>query len=178
MPIQFAPIAILPAALLVFLAPPQVAHAQLVLKLAPSAQVAPGTFAFSGTLSNPTTGDLALYSDGYKFDNLAAGLSLDDSPFNTNAPTDLPAGQSYTGLLFNVSVDPTVAPGTYGGTFSVTDGNPLDKPASDTFSVTVPPSTPAVPEASTTVSLGLLLALGLGGIAVTRRRKPAFDLAA
>lgn len=32
---------------------------------------------------------------------------------------------------------------------------------------------PAVPEASTTVSLALLLALGLGGLAVTARRKKA-----
>ena len=168
----FSPLAPLP---LLLLAAP--AHAQLTLTLTPSAQTAPGVFAFSGTLSNPTTGDLALYSDEYKFDTLVAGLSLDDSPFNTNAPTDLPAGMSYTGLLFNVFADPTVAPDTYGGTFSVTDGNPLDKPASSPFSVTVLPSTPAVPEASTTVSLGLLLALGLGGIVVARRRKPAHNTA-
>lgn len=35
--------------------------------------------------------------------------------------------------------------------------------------ISIPP--PAVPEASTTVSLGLLLALGLGGVMVARRRK-------
>ena len=37
-------------------------------------------------------------------------------------------------------------------------------------------SPPAVPEASTTASLGLLLALGLGGVAVARRRKTAQDI--
>ena len=31
--------------------------------------------------------------------------------------------------------------------------------------------TAPVPEASTTISLGLLLALGVGGLAVTRRRR-------
>lgn len=32
---------------------------------------------------------------------------------------------------------------------------------------------PAVPEASTTASYGLLLALGIGGLAIARRRKAA-----
>lgn len=171
----------LPAALLAALVVAPAASAQLVLNLTPPSQAgtAPGTFLFTGTLTNPTASDVNLYSDLYQFNVPAAGLSLDDSPFGS-APAALPAGMSYTGGFFSVSVDPTTAPGTYSGTFSITDGNPLDGPVAskDFFVTVVPSSSPAVPEASTTVSLGLLLALGLGGIVITRRRKPAFDLAA
>ena len=166
------------AALLVFLNAAPAAHAQLTLTFTPDAQAgtAPGTFAFTGTLTNPTTSDVNLYSYGLTFNGLAAGLGLDGSPFDS-APSDLPAGMSYTGGFFNVSVDPTAAPDTYTGTFAIYgDADPNNPPvATKDFSVTVlPPSAQPVPETSTTVSLGLLLALGLGGIVVARRRKPNY----
>ncbi len=47
----------------------------------------------------------------------------------------------------------------------------ISSSSNDTFTALASP--PAVPEASTTVSLGLLLALGIGGLAVAGKRKKA-----
>jgi hypothetical protein len=172
------------AVLLATLAAAPAAHAQLTLTLTPASQAGPAgsTFHFTGTLTNPTASEVFLNGDTPTFNGPG---SIDDSPFLNNAPGSLmPMGStdpntgaptdSFTGSLFDVTLDPSAAPGTYFGTFEVQGGptvNDQGVVASEDFSVTVEP--PAVPEASTTVSLGLLLALGLGGVVVSaRRRKP------
>jgi len=53
------------------------------------------------------------------------------------------------------------------------DGNASDELASAPFSVTVLAQPAAVPEASTTLSFGLLLVLGGGGLLVAKRRRAA-----
>ena len=58
--------------------------------------------------------------------------------------------------------------GTFAAGKTVETG--LSGPSDVAFSPIAPP---AVPEASTTVSLGLLLALGVGGLAVARKRRKA-----
>ncbi len=163
----FAPMALLP---LLLLAVP--AHAQLDLSLTPSAQTgtAGTTLNFFGILSNPTANSVFLYSENISL----AGFATDGSPFIFNAPLNLePMGttdgsgsptDSYTGSFFDVVLDPSVAPGTYQGTLSILGGadpNATDTVATQDFSVTVlPAAIEAVPEASTTLSLGGLLLLG------------------
>ena len=56
--------------------------------------------------------------------------------------------------------------GTFGTAKTVETG--LNGPVGLAFGPSAPP---AVPEASTTVSLGLLLALGMGGMVVAAKRK-------
>jgi hypothetical protein len=174
------------AALAALLAAPA-ARAQmpppLNFTLTPPAQAGPAgsMFTFTGVLSNPsTTNTVFLNGDSPTFNGPG---TIDDRPFASVPLSLAPAGStdangnptdSYTGPFFSITLDPTALPGTYFGTFTITGGandmsqNPV---ATEDFSVTVP--TPAVPEASTTVSFGLLLALGAGSAVVSaRRRKP------
>ena len=175
----FSPLALLP---LLLLAAPT--HAQLDLSLTPSAQTgATGdTLYFTGMLSNPTATSVFLYSENISL----AGFATDGSPFTLNAPLSLdPMGttdsngnptDSYIGSLFDVALDPSVAPGTYQGTLSIlggADANATDTIATQDFSVTVlPAADQPVPEVSTTISFGLLLALS-GMVVVVKRRHAA-----
>lgn len=180
----FSPLAVLP---LLLLAAP--AHAQLNLSLLPSSQAGnPGdTLNFTGTLSNPTLDSVFLNGDTPTFNGPG---TIDDSPFLFNAPLSLdplgttdgngnPTGtDTYTGPFFDVKLDPNAAPGTYFGSFVVTggaDGSAQDTVATQDFSVTVLPAA-AVPEASSMISLGVLLALGLGGLAVSAKRRKSTSL--
>ncbi len=70
-------------------------------------------------------------------------------------------------LRFVITADPST-PNEVGSFDGTADGGKDGGYPSVSFTVT---SAAAVPEASTTVSLGFLLALGLGGLAVARRRK-------
>jgi len=173
----------LPAsAVLVFclLAPPA-AHAQaapdpltLTLTSPDQAGVAGSIFTFAGTLSNPTAGTVFL-NGGTPTLNGPLSVTTDSSPFDS-APISLApagmAGNAYTGDFFSVTAGASTAPGTYFGFFTVqggADGNVADELASTPFSVTVLAQPAAVPEASTTISFGLLLALG-GLLIVVKRR--------
>lgn len=169
------------AILLTYLTASPAAHAQLVLSLAPSAQtgVAGDTLHFAGAVNNPTADFLFITGDSITFNTSEPGLTLDDSPFLVNAPTGLTAagGQAdtYTGGLFDVTINPSATAGTYFGTFEVLGGPESGTQATlahADFSVivTAPSQTVPVPEASTEASLGLLLALGLGGTLMTRRK--------
>ena len=164
----------------VLLAAAPAAQAQLTLTLTPASQAgaAGSMFTFTGTLANPTANTVFLYGDSPTFNGPG---TIDGNPFLNNGPLSLaPKGSttgsgptdSYTGSFFTVTLSPLATPGTYLGTFEVLGGptaNDQNIVATEDFSVTVAP--PAVPEASTTVSLGLLLLLGLGGTVVAAKRK-------
>ena len=75
-----------------------------------------------------------------------------------------PVTPQYVSSTFSASLFGPAQTGTALGTFSLVDGN---NNVVSTVNILAPA---AVPEASTTVSLGLLLALGLGALAVSRRR--------
>jgi len=175
-------LSLLAPALLLCFAAPRAAQAQLTLTLTSAAQTGPasGVFHFAGTLTNSTAAEVFLNGDSPTFNGPG---TIDDSAFLNNAPVSLgPAGggsDTYTGSFFDIILPSSAAPGTYFGTFTVLGGPTASDQiavATEDFLVTVPPS-PAVPEASTIVSLGLLLALGLGGLVVSaRRRKAAFIL--
>lgn len=83
---------------------------------------------------------------------------------NTQTSIGGPVTPQYVSSTFSASLFGPAQAGTALGMFSLND-------ASGNVIQTVNIVTPAaVPEASTTVSLGLLLALGLGALAVSRRR--------
>ena len=74
-----------------------------------------------------------------------------------------PVTPLYVSSLFSADLFGTAPAGPALGTFSLISGNNVVS----SVNIVAPA---AVPEASTTVSLGLLFALGLGALAVTRRR--------
>ena len=169
--------ATLPLAALSLLAwtPAVRANPPLTLTLAQAApNVAPGgTFLFTGTVADPAGGTLSFGGDSLNpIGTWPAGLTADDTPFQTGAPQTLTFSTPYSGGLFDVSVAPGTAPGIYAGTFQVEyddiSGNPYF--ASQGFQVNVPNP---VPEASSALALGLLLALGGGAVFVRARRGKA-----
>ncbi len=85
---------------------------------------------------------------------------------NVNTETTIggPITPQYVSSTFSASLFGPAQTGTALGTFSLLDGNDN---VVNSVTILAPA---AVPEASTTVSLGLLLALGLGAVAVSRRR--------
>ena len=121
------------------------------------------TVTFSGTLTN--SGTSTIYFNADSLLGLDSSISTDDSAFAFDAPLSLAGGDSYMGDMFSVTPASTTPGSTYDGTFSILGG--ADSDASDylsttPFHVTVPAP---IPEASSVISLGLLLILGVGGVA-------------
>ena len=144
-----------------------------------------------GTFNGGTMGGRGIYDDGNSVITISGGsinagrggigldgqqgtinlFSFGDSPFlidgvamnNTTLSNNLYYSQ-------NDTISGTLANGdTLNTTFS--NRGSLTMGATINLNIGTPPA--AVPEASTTVSLGLLLALGVGGIAFAARRKSA-----
>ena len=166
-----------PAALCVILVAAPAAQAQVVFQLTPPAQIgSPGdTLHFTGILTNLGASTVYLFGDSATL--TGPGLTLDDTPF-FNGPTSLApmgeAGDTYQGGFFDVGIDSlTAVPGVYTGTFALTGGadpSSTDPLVSQDFTVIVPGTDAApVPEASTLVSLGLMLLLGGGALWNARR---------
>lgn len=163
------------AALPLLLLAAPAAHAQFNFALTPSQTGMVGdTLTFTGAIANQGNSAVFLNGGGVTFS--APNIMADDSPFFGSAPLSLaPAGSlgsAYSGPFFTLAIGPAAQPGTYFGTFGIVGG--ADALASDTlatrnFSVTVS-SAPTVPEASPAVSLGLMLALGAGGVLAARRK--------
>ena len=83
---------------------------------------------------------------------------------NTETTIGGPITPAYVYSNFSASLFGPAPAGPALGTFSLIDGS------NNVVSTTHIVAAAAVPEASTTVSLGLLMVLGLGALAVTRRR--------
>ena len=132
---------------------------------------------FSGTIEN-LTGDTLSHSGsslGTLQDTTGNTIPtvLEPIPFPT-APNSKVSGD-----LFSFTVDSTTPVGVYGSPggggalfteqgFDTANSQLFDAQAFFTVTVNAPA---AVPESSTTVSLGLLLALGLGGAFIAARKK-------
>ena len=149
---------------------PAIAHAStLTLTLSnPSQNGAPGsTLSFFGTLFDPPSKDGTTFLNGDSLNFSGPGTTSDDG-FFLGFPTSLDPGDSFTGLLFTITL-PTTAPVNvaYLGSFTIlggTDGSSqdvLNLSPSGTFQVNT------VPEPT---SIALLMT-GLSGLAVTIRRK-------
>ena len=156
---------------------PGAVHAQaFTVTLAPQTQVlTPGTSeTFSGTIRNNST-TTALYLSGDGFGSLPSGLTTDDSSFfSTFAGTMLGAGQTTSlSSLFTVT-DVNQDPGAYTqlpyNVYGGATSDAQDQSGSTAFNVVVASGAP-VPEVSTSLSLGLLLAAGAMALMVQRRKR-------
>ena len=115
-----------------------------------------GTFSSTGTTN---TGQIDKYN-----------LSLSSPAATSLFLNDVKTGSALR-LAFGATTDSTAA--TFGGSTSLIGTAPNQVSGAPILSFTATTSPAAVPEASTTASFGLLLVLGLGGVAVARRRKQA-----
>jgi hypothetical protein len=123
----------------------------------------PGTtIAFDATVMAPAanTGDVYLFGDS---SNVDAPLAIDDSYYLLNWPVDLTPGQSYTDMLFNVTVPDGTALGEYAGSFTIE----AFSAATPTIDVTSQFDVIVTPEPS---SIFLFLT-GLVGAGLVSRRK-------
>ncbi len=132
-----------------------------------------GSLTFSGTLTNETTGTLNILGGAVNnCTGCPAGVTFNDTAFNTNAPLTLAPNASFTGNFFDILVTAlTPTSGPFSATFLVlvTDqiGNQFDIQEGFFFSVQTGGPGTVIPEPATLVLLGT----GLAGAAAARRRK-------
>lgn len=147
------------------------ARAQVLFSFTANTQTsAPNsTVIFAGTITNNTASTVFLNGDSFSL--IGNGLTLDDTKFNSNAPLSLsPGGTTGAIGLFDVTIDPTAANGSYPGSFTVQGGGPgiTDPLVSQPFTINVAPARSATtPEPGV---LGLLSALGMPAALLSLRR--------
>ena len=126
---------------------------------------------FTGTISNPSgTDTVFLNSDSSTTSSTL--VTVDDTPFlDLIIPLSLdPNGDTGDITLFNVLLDPSTAPGTYTGVYSI-QGGADDGTFTDFSDLVDIPFTIDVESAVPTPEPGNLLMLGLGLLAVGLMRR-------
>ena len=162
----------LPLALGLVLLLAATARAQLLLTLTPAglSGASGTTLRIAGTLFN--TGTSELFLNGGFLTISSPSLTFDDTPFFANVPESLPGGDSFTGEIFDIVIDPAAVPGSYSGVFSVlggASGTALQTLATANLQVTVTaPQQAEIPEPGA----GALLAGGIVPLlGILRRRR-------
>ena len=138
---------------------------------APAQPVTAGsTVSFFATVSAPGTNGGTVFLNGFSF-NVPSPLILDDSGFFNDFPFSLDPGDSFSGVLFTITLPSNTSAGLYPVTFEILGG--ADIGAQDTiawvqeFPLNVAPTASTVPEPESL----MLLAVGLPGVAFLVQRK-------
>lgn len=128
------------------------------------------TLTFNGTVSLSSDATAPVYLTGDSITWNVVGLTPDDIGFWINFPTFLNPGDTFTGELFTVTVDPGMPDGVYTGTFELQGGSvegAQDVLGAPGFEVDVTSPSAETPEPSSL----MLLVSGLAGLAGTLRRR-------
>jgi hypothetical protein len=130
------------------------------------------TLFFDATVTAPLKNGETIFLNADNFGSLASPLTASDDGFVLGFPLSLDPGDSFTGLLFTVSLPPSIIAGQYLGSFSLlggADGDSQDLLATVDFTVNATRAASAVPEPGSV----LLLATGLMGLGVVMAYKRA-----
>ena len=144
-------------ALLLPIAPTQ---ADLAFVLTPAVQSGVGSneFFFTGTLINTSlTDNLFLNDIQFDFIDEAAGyLAADTNVFFANVPGILLPFETYSDVVFGVTIDPATPPGQYFGVVTIQGGTNIfaaTNLASPIFEVSLPPAVLGIAPSGTNVVL-------------------------
>ena len=122
--------------------------------------IVPVTATVTAPIAN--SANVYLNSDDY---TVASPLSLDDSPFFNNFPFFLTPGQSFTAVLFNVTIPSSAIPGYYSGYFDIYGGP-------NNYSLNLLADVPFTVDVTPEPSSLLLFGSGIAGmIAAIKRRR-------
>jgi len=133
------------------------------------AGAAGATLSFDATVAAPGNNGGTIYLNGDNFTSLASPLTSNDDGFLLGFPLSLDPGESFSGLLFTITLPPSINPGQYLGSFAIlggTNGDAQDELAQVNFTVNALEGTSAVPEPESLV----LLATGLAGMMLRMNR--------
>jgi PEP-CTERM motif len=127
------------------------------------------TLSFLAAVSAPLANSGTVFLVGDNF-NQSTGLTINDDGFFVGFPLSLNAGDSFNGLLYTVTLDPSLVSGLYTGFFQILGGVTdvsQDVLATVNYSINVGSTPSAVPEPESL----MLLATGLPGLAFFVRSK-------
>ena len=124
-----------PIILFALLSWPRTAHAQLIFNLNPAGQQGSQgtTLTFNATLEN--SGNAPLFLNGDIGSLTGNGLTLDTSLFFQNAPLSMNVGDTWSGDIFTVAIDPLALSGDYTGSFTIIGG--IDGSAQDNLVISI-----------------------------------------
>ena len=131
--------------------------------------VAGSTLSFDATVTAHGNNGATIFLNGDNFTSLASPLTSNDDGFLLGFPLSLDPGESFSGLLFTITLPSDINAGQYLGSFAIlggTDGSAQDELATVDFTVNATAGTSAVPEPDSL----MLLATGLTGMMLGAKR--------